>query len=420
MAENREPARYWYDVHLSLNPETPGPNGQAIHGLVKFTYQVDGQRLEYAAAESLADPIPGEEIPIPPGSDFWPQKAFTDVVVQGSAFAAGANPVPEVEVRLEVGEVERRIVVFGDRDILFQASGTPRIGPPEPFEEMALTWENAYGGLDDRTPVPEPTSIVELMRLKHDHPGLYPRNPFGKGYLVEPGPLGGATMPNLEDPLDRLTTERIVTRDPRRWYRQPIPACFDFMPVGCFPRKVFMDPQSEPWHPAPDDASLPEVERGFMWAGYRARMREARSTPDPLFFQGGSHGLILGRLDPGTPVQVSGMHPEHPVIRFLTPEAPVLRLWGDGQILEASSRLHHMVVRPEDLTVTTVYGVTGRSPRGFIPGIHKHIPIYLQVGDDEAVPFPTPPTLREQKAQVAREREEEKTVEEEAQGENQG
>jgi len=414
MSEPRESARPWYDVQIQLRPERPSPGDQTVFGLVKFTFTINGQQLDYAEAEPLQDPIPGDDPPIPPGSDFWPEKLLTDVVVQGSAFAPGGRAVPISEVHLDVGQYRRSISVFGDREILWQDSGRPRIGPSEPFEEIPLTWEHAYGGIDDRTPVPYPQSIDEILRLQFDHPGLYPRNPFGRGYLIEREPIEGVLMPNLEDPLDLLTEERLIAGDARRWYLQPIPACFDFMSVGAFPRKVFMHPQSEPWHPAPEDASLPEIGRGFLREGYRSYMREpGRPSPDPLFFQAGSHGLILSELAPGTPVQVTGMHPEHPVVRLTTPAPPPMRLWGDGQVLESVTRLHHLVFRPADLTVTMVYGLVAASPRIFIPGVHKHIPIFLQVGDDEAVPFDTPPTMKEQMATAAAERAEERAAEEE-------
>ncbi len=409
MGEPRTSARPWYDVVLELRPERPAPGTQKVFGLVKFTYEVRGQQLEYAEAEPLADPIPGEDPPIPPGSDFWPEKLMTDLVVQGSAFAPPGREVTRSEVHLDVGSWRRSIAVLGDREILWQESGNPRIGSPAPFEEIPLTWDHAYGGIDDRTPVPYPQTVEDILQLQYDHPGLYPRNPFGRGYLIEPEPSDDAVMPNLEDPDDLLTEERLITRDPRRWYLQPIPACFDFMSVGAFPRKVWMHSDSEPWHPAPEDASLPEIRRGFLVEGYRSLMRTpGHPSPDPRFFQGGSHGLVLRELAPGTPIQVSGMHPEHPTVRFTTPAPPPMRLWGDGKVLEAVTRLHHLVFRPGELKVTMVYGLSAASPRTFIPGVHGQIPIFLQVGDDEAVPFETPPTLKAQLAEAEAEAEAER------------
>ncbi len=392
-------ARDWYDARVALISTGSSGGARTAYALVKFTFEIRGRRLHLREPEPLSHPLPGEgdDPPFPPDTDFIPYKAYTDFVVQGSAFPPGGKPAERSEVTVQVGDYWRGIAVFGRREIRWSA-GHPTIGPPEPFEEIPVTWENAYGGVDRRVPTPEPKDVPQFLLLQRDHPGLYPRNPFGRGYLAHPDPVEGLEMPNLEDPHDLLTPERLVVRDPALWYRQPIPACYDFMSVGVFPRQVFFSADAQPWFPAPEDESLPEIRRGFLQPGYRSAMEE-RSWMAPLFFQGASHGFIFPDLPPSTPVKITGMHPAIRELAFALPSVvPSIRLLHRDDPLEGELRLHHVVARPAELTVTTVFGVRASLPREFIPGIHRRIPISVQVGSEDPVAYEPPPTFKDQMA----------------------
>jgi len=83
---------------------------------------------------------------------------------------------------------------------------------------MPLLYQNAYGGLDNRFhsgPFERRLHAHRRTRLQFDHPGLYPRNPVGKGYLVIPDSFDEVELPNLEDPPDLLTAERLITAQAR-------------------------------------------------------------------------------------------------------------------------------------------------------------------------------------------------------------
>lgn len=387
----------WYTVKVDLLPGEQRGRTDRVYALVKFTFRIQGGRLRLADAEPLAHPIPGEgdDPPLPPGTDFFPWKPYTDVVVQGSAFAPGGRPTARSQVSLQVGEYTRSIAVFGRREVGWDSAGKLRIGEPEPFDEIPLTWENAYGGVDPRVPAPEPVEVPDFLLLQRDHPGLYPRNPFGRGYLAHPDPLESLEMPNLEDPTDLLTPERLVVQDPTLWYLQPIPACFDFVSVGAFPRQVFFSAEAQPWFPAPEDERLPEVARGFLMPGYRSYMAEGNKLMAPLFFQAASHGFIFADLPPGTSIRIAGMHPEFPELHFTLPSVvPLIRLLEEDRALEGEPRLHHVVCRPADLTVNMVYGVRSRSNRTYLPGIHAEIPLAVQVGSEAPIPYFTPPPTK--------------------------
>src|SRR5690606_5960313 len=137
-----------------------------------------------------------------------------------------------------------------------------------------------------------------------DHPGLYPRNPIGKGYLVYPDPpIVGLELPNLEDPSDRLTPQRLFALSPERWHRQPLPWALDWTSPLTYPRELYGG--LDAWHPCPDLTTLPEVTRG-----YAPELVKASAAPAPHFHQEASLGMVAHVPLGGAPVSIVGMHPE--------------------------------------------------------------------------------------------------------------
>ena len=256
-----------YEAMLDI--KRAAQEGQDAYAIAKFTYKIEGGQLRGTEPEPLLNDFldPDLDPRLTADTDFWPYKYATDFVVIGSAFAPGGVPVPSIQVGVDVGSVSKRIAVFGRREITW-AGGRPRIGDPQPFTEIPITWENAYGGTDWRVPFQhedfEDDQVLGAMVAEHDHPGMYPRNPFGRGYLVESGEVPKMLMPNLEDPQDLLTAERLLVGDPELWWRQPLPWCFDWVSPATFPRYIWVDEDVDAWFPGPEDEELPEVARGYL------------------------------------------------------------------------------------------------------------------------------------------------------------
>ena len=166
------------------------------------------------------------------------------------------------------------------------------------------------------------------LGMQFDHPGLYPRNPVGKGYLVLPDPVDGIELPNLEDPADMLTAERLIARKPALWYRQPLPWCFEWTVGLTFPRYLFMGVDA--WFPSPDDSALPEVHRGFIPAHLRRQLEKDHDLAAG-YRQEASLGMVLGTPLAGQPVTLTGMHPEEPIITFTVPPAPSIEIEVEGE-----------------------------------------------------------------------------------------
>ena len=132
------------------------PEGEHILGtLIKRTYDiVPGGRC--TRAENDKKLISGDVFYADPmnstvkfESDFVPYKIATDVVLIGKAYAPGGQPVPMLTVSLRIGETCKELAIIGDRLAGFITKrSAPVFTDPQPFVEMDLRYERAYGGVD--------------------------------------------------------------------------------------------------------------------------------------------------------------------------------------------------------------------------------------------------------------------------------
>lgn len=125
--------------------------------------------------------------------DFAPRKKRLDVLLNGSAYAPGGRPATHVPVALRVNGISKAFNVVGDRAWQSGVSGT-NAGKPAPFTVMPITYDRAFGGVDNRDEDP----------AKH---AAYLRNPVGKGFhrRLKSEWVDGAPLPNTEE-LERPVT----------------------------------------------------------------------------------------------------------------------------------------------------------------------------------------------------------------------
>jgi hypothetical protein len=256
-------------------------------------------------------------------------KTGTDVVVQGSA--RPAQPMSQMRVGVEIaGKYAHKAEVFGPRFCDY-VNGKVVFTPPEPFEEMPLRYENAYGGRDRLfeaelvKKVEETTPAEDLRRVKsvageilqEGHPLMYPRNRFGKGYVLEDRKdlIEGRELPNIEWPNDRLTPGRLVVGNPLDWNKQPLPIGFGYLDPSSFPRcSMFGLPPATMTKQEP----VVEVARGLIPADF-CRGNIFTSKPEdlprlihPSAGRCASLGLWLPFLNGDETVVLEGMDPAHP------------------------------------------------------------------------------------------------------------
>ncbi len=233
-----------------------------------------------------------------------PFKPCTDIVVNCDAYA----PEPEVStsfrIGLRVGEYSRQLQVTGERSCLFHGDERPEFSPPQPCTMIPVTYERAYGGI-------APTENVAGL--------AYPRNPVGCGFAVAGGSRGAdeLRLPNIEDPDDLITPERMLAAGVGGWSRQPLPGGLGWVGRGWYPRMIHA-------------GTLPP----YLDCGTRTREEVLGLAPidhvalawqfrlpgyTPAFENGASRGLAVPHLSGGEQVQLGRLTRE-PQSAFLLPE----------------------------------------------------------------------------------------------------
>jgi hypothetical protein len=181
-----------FETNISIFPDEDGID--AIYPAVKATFNING---DVSLAEQQVPLVESDEYFGEPGSssmlyasDMMPAKPSTDVFLCGTAYAPHQQHAQSFDVSLKVANRIKIIRVFGDRrweDGFFGA----RISEPEPFLEIPLIFEKAFGG---------------KAITKNGEEFSYEFNPVGMGFKHSKGiePIDGSPLPNLEDPRNLI------------------------------------------------------------------------------------------------------------------------------------------------------------------------------------------------------------------------
>lgn len=248
--------------------------------VVRVTYRLVGQQLvlhEEQPWEVSEKPQQSPQGPMEPDLPF--RRGGVDVFVFGTAWAPGRRPTKAMELRLDVGEHSRRVLIIGDR-YWRRSLGELVASDPLPFSSMPLGHERAYGG--------RPTWDGAVVPFGD--------NPDGRGYYVEERDAVDQPLPNLELPHARVNA----------WNDQPEPACLGLCPQFNGLRL-----------------------RNSMKVSPEGRIEELLSTA----FNSAFPRMILPAVEPGTPVQVAGVDARGPVAFWLPPPAWRVELrFGDQHV----------------------------------------------------------------------------------------
>lgn len=292
--------------------------------------------------EPLAEGRPASWRSLP---DVVGYKAGTDVVVQGSA--RPGRPTASLAVALDLAGRRIEILVFGPRRCC-SVAGKPAFTPPEPFTEVPLRYELAYGGRD---PAFEAVMMEEVARITPAetlrraapsaeglfgtlHPLMYPRNRFGQGYVLDARPeaFEGRELPQLERREDLLTPERLPVADFLKWERQPIPAGFDYLDPMTFPRMGMFACPPMGYQPG---ARCREAEAGLVPADFcRGNISSAQPSQLPTLLHPwaghcASLGLNFPYLKGDETLALHGMDPARPSFTLVLPgERPSMTVEG--------------------------------------------------------------------------------------------
>jgi hypothetical protein len=229
---------------------------------VKATYNLPLNGQDPILAEEQAKLTKADEFTGEPGrsaplreTDYSPKKLRCDVILNGSAYAPGGFPASAVEVSLRVGSMRKSFSVFGDRrwnDIMLSTSY------PEPFTQMPISYDHAYGGADYNEDQPDKVST-------------YPENPVGVGYhpIRRRFDLLGKRLPNTAEGSNPISD---VTGRYRPMSFGPVGRNFSprYKHAGTYDQH-WLDHEAPYWPAdfsyayfqcAPDDQQLPFLEGG--------------------------------------------------------------------------------------------------------------------------------------------------------------
>jgi hypothetical protein len=234
------------------------------------------------------------------GSEMHIGKAGTDVLLIGSACPPDKRPLTRMQVGMSVGDQRKVVLVTGDR---VWRDGRP--SHPQPFEQMPLTWERAFGGLHQHG---------ERVLAEE-------RNPVGCGFAGRrsKSEMEGLAVPNVEDfeaPLQELG-------------QVSAPACFAPIAPAWLPRRSYAGTYDDQWQ--------------------RTRAPFLPDDFDPRFFQSAVPEFAFDRyLQPGEPVQVVGVMPDGPIAFTIPPSHLSIEVTIAGSTQTSPANLETLSIEPDE------------------------------------------------------------------------
>ncbi len=229
-----------------------------------------------------------------------------EVIIYGSCFPAQGSARASM-VAFGMEGIRKKLSVFGDR-IWIRKGGISVISEPEPFREMPIRWENAFGG-------------------RH-----YKMNPLGKGIdpVILPDGREVIPLPNIEDP------DHLIGSPSDR----PEPVCF--MPID------MMWPQRFKKHGTYDERWLrdrwPFYPEDMDWSFFNCASEDQQRSS---FFRGGEEFFI------------ENMHPERsrifstiPALRqrcFINRLMDIEKPEGETLFQEVETRIDTLILFPHAL-----------------------------------------------------------------------
>jgi hypothetical protein len=306
----------------------------------------------------------------------YPWKHLTDVVVRGHVYATSKIPT---RAEVIVPPFSKSLSVQGDRRCLRGSDGRVRFSDPEPWDKIPLEYDRAYGGRDRWCEARRGNGWSQLAPYTQGgadvqayNPFVYPRNRHGRGYLVEATPeaLDELVLPNIEDPADLLTPERLAAGHPHAWHKMPLPAGTTWFPPAYFCRGAFLGMYPF-WKELPD--TLPEFARAYL-------PREVKEVSlfcaHPLvlrYTNGASPGLQVPYLQPGAAITLTNIHKKDRRFAIELPDdVPKISVDGrNGKLIATKPVMHHVEIEPDEGRMSIVW-------RGAAPALRPYMPTELE------------------------------------------
>lgn len=270
--------------------------------LMRVTYNIVGKELVPSSEQIWkASPTPWNTDYGQMEGDEVFRKGGVDLLVFGHARAPNGDPVQKLEIKIEAGALQNRLMVFGDRVWTHQGEALVP-SAPKPFQSIPLTMQYAYGG-------------------KIEWDGLeipYPDNPDGKGYYSEEENAVGQPLPNIENP-DNLI---------QNWNDNPVPSGIDICPMA---------------------------------SGWRLRNgiefdeNGAVEALHAKFFNAAYPDMIVTSILPGERVRLTGVDEAGPLTFEVPPTRLMVRLKFDKEIIERKPAIDQLGIEVDQRRVFITY-----------------------------------------------------------------
>jgi hypothetical protein len=341
-----------YNGQVAIVPSSPSFGTSAVSVLVKRTYKIThgavADRMEIDEPLRLVDEYydgaDPETATVEHEAEMATDKTYTDVVVNGSAFAPGGRPCTEMQVSIAVADHTHTLLISGDRECHHVVGGLPSITAPQPFSVMPMRYERSYGGRDE-------VSDANV-------PFWYPRNFMGTGVVLSNvrESVQGLKLPNIESPTERLTADNLIIGDPKYWHRQPLPQGIGWRQKSWFPRCGLIG-SCPPYLDV--DVITKEESMGWLPANFVALAKQMLLPPqNTLFANGASLGLSFASVQPGARVELSGLTPDGRLSFYLPTDHPHITLdLGHGEE-QLAAKLLTVSLSPLLLQLNLIWSAT--------------------------------------------------------------
>ena len=292
----------------TLGFERDGRELLIVAAKATFTIPKRGADLQLAKSQlplTQADEftgVPGLSAPLYE-TDYSHRKSSCDVLINGSAYAPHGKPVDKAIVGFKIGPVSKSIAVVGNRIWQPEVLGS-WVSRPEPFTVMPISYNNAFGGVDDKNP---------------ENPVTFRANPVGRGFYRRPQDAVGRAVPNTEEIHKSI-------RSPTEMYR---PMAFGPLGRNWEPRADLCGTYDKDWL----DRRAPFFPEDFDY-----RYFQAAPTDQQMPFPTGGEQVTLNNL---TPEGVTSFN-------LPTISVPVLIVPHRGKATELTSVVDTLVIEPDD------------------------------------------------------------------------
>jgi hypothetical protein len=245
-------------------------------------------------------------------TDYAHRKPYCDVLVNGSAYSPHGRPTQRVTVGLSINGMSKSFDVVGNR-VWRDGVLAPYPSQPEPFTVMPISYDVAFGGVDDSHPDPN--------KLK-----TFLANPVGRGYRPHLRDIDGLPLPNTEE------TGKPI-KDPGGNYK---PMSFGSIGRNWQPRVKYAGTYDQRWldHTAP-----------FWPDDFDYRYFQAAPPDQQIAFLKGGEEVVLTNLT------------SRGLMRFRLPkmECPVVFIPYRGREQQATSVLDTLLIEPNEQRISLTW-----------------------------------------------------------------